>query len=198
MVGPMGSGKTSLAERAPSLLPPLTDEEAEEVRKIYERRRDTPPADSRRPFRCPPPTTTVAALIGGGRGPSPGEVSLAHAGVLLLDELPFFRREALDSLRGPLDRGQVTLHGLGRTRRFSARFILIATMNACPCGRRHDHREPCRCSPEEIRRYLYPLSGALLDRFDLIVEVPSVSLKELRSSAGESSETVACCRSVPL
>lgn len=191
MAGPAGSGKTMLAERVPSLLPPLREDEAAEVQQIYERRRDTPPPDCRRPFRCPPPSTTVACLIGGGRGPTPGEVSLAHTGVLFLDELPSFRRQALDSMRGPLDHGQVTLHGLGRTRRFRARFILIAAMNACPCGWRHDHREPCRCSPEETRAYFYPLSGALLDRFDLIVEVPSVSLKDLRSSAGESSETVA-------
>ncbi len=131
MVGPAGSGKTSLAERVPSLLPPLTDGEAEEVKKVYDRRHDTPPTDSRRPFRSPPPATTIAALIGGGRGPMPGEVSLAHQGVLFLDELPYFRRDALDALRAPLDRGQVTLHGLGRTRKFPARFILIGAMNAC-------------------------------------------------------------------
>ncbi len=191
MIGPTGSGKTSLAERTPSLLPPLAEEEAEEVSRIYDRRHDTPPPDSRRPFRCPSPATTVAALIGGGRGPIPGEVSLAHRGILFLDELPSFRRDVLDALRGPLDRGQVRLHGLGRTRSFPARFILIAAMSACPCGWRLNARESCRCSAEEIRGYFYPVSGAILDRIDLIVTVPSVTLKELRSSAGESSETVA-------
>jgi magnesium chelatase family protein len=114
-------------------------------------------------------------------------VSLAHQGVLFLDELPLFRREALDGLRDPLDRGQVTLHGAGRSRRFPARFVLIAAMNACPCG-----ELPCRCSPQEVARYLGPLSGALLDRLDLVIEVPPVSLKECRSArAGECSATVA-------
>jgi magnesium chelatase family protein len=191
MVGPVGAGKTMLANRAPGLLPPLAPSEAAEVEEIYTRRKDSPPPESRRPFRTPPPHTTAAALIGGGRGPTPGEVSLAHRGVLFLDELPLFRREALDGLRGPMDRGQVSLQGLGRTRSFPSRFILIGTMNPCPCGWRGDARGACTCSAQEVLRYLRPISGALLDRMDLIVLVPHLSLKELRSSAGESSETVA-------
>jgi magnesium chelatase family protein len=191
MIGPTGAGKTMLAERMPSLLPPLIGDEAEAVKKIYDRRHEAPPPDSRRPFRSPPSATSVAALIGGGRGPTPGEISLAHYGVLFLDELSSFRRNALDSLRGPLDSGQVTLHGLGRIRRFPARFALIATMNACPCGGRLDCGDSCRCSAEEIRRFFSPVSAALLDRIDLIVLVPSVSLKDLRCGAGESSEIVA-------
>ena len=191
MVGPPGSGKTSLAEAVPSLLPPLADLEATEVAEIYARRRDSEPPNPRRPFRRPPPSTTVAAMIGGGRGPTPGEVSLAHQGVLFLDELPLFRRDTLDGLRGPLESRQVALHRLGRARSFPARFILIGAMNPCPCGWRHDDREPCRCLPREAARYLRPLAGAVLDRVDLVIPVPRVSLKELRSSAGESSETVA-------
>ncbi len=171
MIGPPGSGKTMLAERVPSLLPPLADHEAAEVAGIYARRRDLPPPSSHRPFRRPPPGTTRAALIGGRRGATPGEVSLAHQGVLVLDELPLFRREALDALRGPLEQGQVTLSRLGGSRSFPARFLLIATMNASSRRR--------------------ALSAAVLDRIDLIVSVPRVSLKELRCYAGEGSETVA-------
>jgi magnesium chelatase family protein len=186
MVGPPGAGKTMLAERVPSLLPPLAADEAAEVAAIYARRHETPPPEFRRPFRRPSPRATAGALLGGGRGPTPGEVSLAHQGVLFLDELALFRREALDGLRGPLDRGQVTLHGAGRSRKFPARFILIAAMNACPCG-----GQPCRCSPQEAARYLYPLSGALLDRIDLIVEVPPVRLQDIRGGTGDGSWTVA-------
>ncbi|HEV8578730.1 MAG TPA: ATP-binding protein [Thermoanaerobaculia bacterium] len=191
MVGPPGSGKTSLGKRVPGLLPPLAADEAAEVGEIYARRHDSPPPDSRRPFRTPPPRTTATALLGGGRGPTPGEVSLAHRGVLFLDELPLFRREALDGLRGPMDRGQVSLNGLGRARTFPARFILVGAMNPCPCGWRGDGRESCSCSDKQVARYLSPASGALLDRMGLIVPVPRLSLKELRSSAGESSEMVA-------
>jgi magnesium chelatase family protein len=191
MVGPPGSGKTSLAEAVPSLLPPLTDREADELAAIYARCRNGEPPNPYRPFRRPAPSTTLGAMVGGGRGLKPGEVSLAHHGVLFLDELPLFRRDVLDGLRGPLERGQVTLQGLGRSRSYPARFLLLAAMNPCPCGWRGDDREPCRCSPREVARYLRPLSGAVLDRIGLFVPVPRVSLKELRSSAGECSETVA-------
>ncbi len=187
MVGPPGAGKTMLAERVPSLLPPLTDEEAAEVAGIYALSRNGAPPNPRRPFRRPPPATTPTGMIG-GRG-KPGEVSLAHYGTLFLDELPLFRRKVLDGLRGPLERGTVTVPLLRRSRTLPARFLLIAAMNACPCGWRHE--EPCRCSPRAVARYLSPISGAMLDRLDLVVPVPHVSLKELRSSAGECSETVA-------
>jgi magnesium chelatase family protein len=191
MIGPPGTGKTILAEAVPSLLSPLTDAEATDVAAIYARCRNGGPPNSHRPFRRPSPSTTLAAMIGGGRGLKPGEVSLAHHGVLFLDELPLFWRDALDGLRGPLERGRVTLQGLGRSRSYPARFLLLAAMNPCPCGWRDDDREPCRCSPREVARYLRPLSGAVLDRIDLLIPVPRVSLKELRSNAGESSETVA-------
>ena len=191
MIGPPGSGKSILAEAVPSLLPPLADREADELTGIYAYSRNGEPPSPHRPFRRPPPSTTLAAMIGGGRGLKPGEVSLAHHGVLFLDELPLFRRDVLDGLRGPLERGRVTLQGLGRSRSYPARFTLLAAMNPCPCGWRDDEREPCRCSPREVARYLRPLAGAVLDRIGLIIPVPRVSLKELRSSAGECSETVA-------
>lgn len=191
MIGPPGSGKSILAEAVPSLLPPLTDQEADALAAIYASCRNGEAPNPRRPFRRPPPSTTLAAMIGGGRGLKPGEVSLAHHGVLFLDELPLFRRDVLDGLRGPLERGRVTLHGLGRSRSYPARFALLAAMNPCPCGWKGDDREPCRCSPREVTRYLRPLSGAVLDRIDLLIPVPRVSLKELRSGAGESSETAA-------
>ncbi len=191
MIGPSGSGKTILAGAVPSLLPPLADQEADELAAIYASSKNGGPPNPCRPFRRPSPSTTLAAMIGGGRGLKPGEVSLAHHGVLFLDELPLFRRDALDGLRGPLERGEVTLQGLGRSRSYPAQFILIGAMNPCPCGWRDDDREPCRCSPREVARYLRLLSGAVLDRIDLLIPVPRVSLKELRSGAGESSETVA-------
>jgi magnesium chelatase family protein len=191
MVGPPGTGKTCLAEAVPSLLPPLTSAEATEVAEIYARCRNGEPPNPHRPFRRPPSNTTLPSMIGSARGPRPGEISLAHQGVLFLDELPLFRRDTLDGLRGPLERGQVTLQGLGRSRSLPARFILIGAMNPCPCGWRNDDREPCRCSKREVARYLRPLAGTVLDRIDLIVLVPRVSLKELRSSAGECSDTVA-------
>lgn len=191
MIGPPGSGKTILAEAVPSLLSPLTDGEADELAAIYTSSRNGEPPNPHRPFRRPSPSTTLAAMIGGGRGLKPGEVSLAHHGVLFLDELPLFRRDVLDGLRGPLERGRVTLQGLGRSRSYPARFALLAAMNPCPCGFRDDDREPCRCSKREVARYLRPLSGAVLDRIGLFIPVPRVSLKELRSGAGESSEMVA-------
>jgi magnesium chelatase family protein len=191
MVGPPGAGKTFLAERVPSLLPLLTPAEAAEVDEIYAHRQDGGPPVPRRPFRRPPPGTSPAAMMGGGRGSVPGEVSLAHQGVLFLDDMPLFPRTALDGLRGPLESGRVTLPGLRRSRTFPARFILIGALHACPCGWRGDGREICRCSPREITRYLHPLVGGLLDRIDLAVRVPHLKLAEVSSGPGEGSGTVA-------
>jgi magnesium chelatase family protein len=189
MIGPSGAGKTMLAEAVPSLLPPLDPGEAAEVNIIHAfcRRGESP--GSAPPFRTPSPRTGLVAMFGSKR--RPGEVSLAHRGVLFLDELPLFREAILNGLRGPLERGKVPVPGSTQSRSYPARFILLAAMNPCPCGWRGDDREPCRCSPREVARYLRPLSGAVLDRIDLCIPVPCVSLKELRSSAGECSESVA-------
>ena len=175
LVGPPGAGKTMLARRLPTILPPMTWEEAVEVTRIYSAAGALPPRGGlvrRRPFRAPHHTASYAALLGGGNVPRPGEVSLAHHGVLFLDELPEFHRDALEALRQPLEEGRVTLARAAATVTFPARFTLIAAMNPCPCGSRGDRLRECSCTPSQVRRYQAKVSGPLLDRIDLHVEVP--------------------------
>ncbi len=192
MVGTPGSGKTMLARRLPFLLPPLSREAALEVTRIHSaagqpvRGLMTVP-----PFRAPHHTVSEAGLIGGGSIPKPGEVSLAHRGVLFLDEMPEFSRRALEVLRQPLEDGTVTVARARASLTFPARFLLVGAMNPCPCGWYGDPERPCTCSPAQRQRYAGRVSGPLLDRFDLVVEVPRLTAQELaRAPEGEPTRTV--------
>ena len=192
-IGPPGSGKTMLARRLPGILPPLTLPESIAVTKIRSLVAEQPPSrlEQRRPFRSPHPGISSAGMVGGGGIPRPGEASLAHGGVLFLDELPEFRRDALEALRQPLEEGWVTVVRARARLVFPARFALLAAMNPCPCGHRGDPRHACRCPPPLVERYRSRVSGPLLDRIDLHVEVPAVSLREMRSTASEGTAEVA-------
>lgn len=188
MIGPPGSGKTMLAKRIPTILPPITFAEALETTKIHSVAGLTSSGGllTTRPFRSPHHTISDAGLIGGGAIPRPGEVSLAHHGVLFLDELPEFERNVLEVLRQPLEDHQVTISRAAMSLTFPSSFMLIAAMNPCPCGFFNDPTRECKCTPMQIQRYISKISGPLLDRIDIHVDVPAVKVREL--SEQEASE----------
>jgi magnesium chelatase family protein len=194
MTGPPGSGKTMLARRLPTILPDLTFDEALETTKIYSVCGLLPDRCSlmtQRPFRAPHHTISDAGLIGGGNIPRPGEVSLAHNGVLFLDELPEFKKNVLEVLRQPLEDGQVTIARASSTLTFPARFVLVAALNPCPCGHAGDINHSCTCTPLQIKRYEEKLSGPLLDRIDIHLQVPAVPFQQVASTTeGENSRAI--------
>ena len=185
MIGPPGAGKSMLAQRLPGLLPALDDREALECAMLHSLGRDLPPVAEwrRRPFRSPHHGASAAAVIGGGGRLHPGEISLAHHGVLFLDELPEFHRDVLEALREPLETGSVRVARAAWRGHFPARFQLVAAMNPCPCGYAGDPNGRCRCTPQQVRRYLAKLSGPLLDRVDMHVDVPRLAYEVLRPTA---------------
>ena len=194
LVGPPGAGKTMLAKRVPTILPPMTFEESLETTRIHSvsglLSSDTG-LSSTRPFRSPHHTISDAGLVGGGSIPRPGEVSMAHNGVLFLDELPEFPRNVLEVLRQPLEERRVTIARAQLTLTFPASFVLIAAMNPCPCGFANDFRKECFCTPPQIQRYMLKISGPLMDRIDIQIDVPAVPYKELSTVRGaESSESI--------
>ena len=198
MLGSPGSGKSMLAKRIPGLMPPMSLEEAIETSKIHSTcgllAGRNPPFVAQRPFRSPHHTISDAGLLGGSSNPTPGEVSLAHNGVLFLDELPEFRRSTLETLRQPLEDQTVTICRAAGSLTFPADFILVAALNPCPCGFLGDRKKSCRCSPAQIQRYRQRISGPLLDRIDLQLEVPPVTYHDLsgKSPPGEPSAAVRC------
>ena len=196
MTGPPGSGKTMLAQRLPSIMPELSFQEAIETTKVFS---VAGLLDKKggliavRPFRSPHHTISDAGLIGGGHIPRPGEISLAHHGVLFLDELPEFRKNTLEALRQPLEDGRVTITRAAMTATYPSRFMLVAAMNPCPCGHFGDTRKACRCTPQQIRQYQSRISGPLLDRIDIHMEVPAVRYRDLKGKySGESSAAIKC------
>ncbi|WP_249043824.1 YifB family Mg chelatase-like AAA ATPase, partial [Burkholderia latens] len=196
MVGPPGAGKSMLAARLPGLLPPLTDDEALTSAALLSASRlgFSPAQWRRRPFRAPHHSSSAAALVGGRNPPQPGEITLAHLGVLFLDELPEFDRHVLEMLREPLEAGRITISRAAQQADFPAACQLIAAMNPCPCGWHGDPSGRCRCTPDVATRYLRKLSGPLLDRIDIQIDLPALSPAELASRAtapGEPSAAVA-------
>jgi magnesium chelatase family protein len=193
MLGPPGTGKTMLAQRLPGILPPMTEAEALEsaaVQSIGTRGFDAA-LWKQRPYRAPHHTASAVALVGGGGIPRPGEVSLAMHGVLFLDELPEFERRVLEVLREPLESGRITISRAANQADFPAQFQLVAAMNPCPCGYLGHYHGRCRCTPDQVARYLARISGPLLDRIDLQIEVPALAQEDLmRSADGEPSAVV--------
>jgi len=194
LIGPPGSGKSMLSKRLPSILPSMTWEEALEVSQIYsvmgllDAKR---PLLTRRPFRSPHHTVSNAGLAGGGSNPKPGEISMAHKGVLFLDEMPEFRKDTLDLMRQPLEDGKVTISRVSGAVSYPAEFMLVCAMNPCKCGWYGDPSGRCRCSEREVENYRSRISGPMLDRIDIVVEVPSVHFEDLRTRAeAEPSATV--------
>lgn len=192
MIGPPGSGKTMLAKRMPTILPQLSSTESIETTRIYSALGQLPagqPLLAKRPFRSPHHTISDAGLVGGGSPPGPGEISKAHNGILFLDELPEFNRKTLEVMRQPLEDGIVTISRALRSTTFPSDFMLIAAANPCPCGYRSDARRNCNCTPPQVEKYMSKISGPLMDRIDLHIEVPAVPFDELssKSKAGTTS-----------
>jgi magnesium chelatase family protein len=194
MIGPPGSGKSMLSKRIPTIIPPMSLEEAIETTKIHSVSGLLNAKKSfvaTRPFRSPHHTISDAGLLGGSANPTPGEVSLAHNGVLFLDELPEFKRSTLEVMRQPIEDGQVTISRAVGSLTFPAEFMLVAAMNPCPCGHAGDHKRICRCSPRQVDQYRQRISGPLLDRIDIHVEVPAIQFAEMASKApGEPSADI--------
>jgi magnesium chelatase family protein len=193
LVGAPGGGKTMMARRLPSVLPPLDFDEALDCTSVHSVAGTLRPGTAlmrERPFRAPHHTISEVAMVGGGSNPRPGEISLAHNGVLFLDELPEFERRVLEALRQPLEEGRVTVARATRTASFPARFMLVAAMNPCPCGFRGDTRRVCRCSAPQIERYAGRISGPLRDRLDLVVDVPASASGTRGAPRQESSDEI--------
>src|SRR5690606_27717958 len=185
-------GKSMLAARLPSILPPLEPEEMLEVSMVHSLAGELMGGKlaTRRPFRAPHHSASMASLVGGGARPQPGEISLAHLGVLFLDELPEFSRQALEALREPLETGKVAITRASHRLEYPARVQLVAAMNPCPCGWLGHPRRPCRCTPEQLARYRGRLSGPLLDRIDIHIDLPATDVDWLEAEPGESTAQV--------
>lgn len=193
MIGPPGSGKTMLAKRIPTIMPDLNLEEALEVTKIHSVMGTLPLKDGimrLRPFRSPHHTISDIALVGGGSNPKPGEISLSHQGILFLDELPEFHRDCLEALRQPLEDDTIHISRINRSFVFPASFMLVVAMNPCPCGYYTDTKKACRCTTTKIQNYISKISGPLLDRIDIHIELPSIKYKELTDTKDAESSVV--------